>query len=111
MLAATCKGVEKSAAITGNRGWGTLHGGNSERNGEYLADRILYAELDSRSHLSRSYNHGLGSCYLITNTLFGVSPVGKGKSLWIMKPVGMSRGRGIRIIDDIKNICYADKVT
>ncbi|CAM9937816.1 unnamed protein product, partial [Hapterophycus canaliculatus] len=35
---------------------------------------------------------------------------GKGKHLWIMKPVGMSRGRGIRLIDDIKNICYADKV-
>ena len=28
-----------------------------------------------------------------------------------MKPVGMSRGRGIRLIDDIKNISYADKVT
>jgi len=27
-----------------------------------------------------------------------------------MKPVGMSRGRGIRLIDDIKNISYADKV-
>eukprot|EP00903_Cladosiphon_okamuranus_P009476 g9030.t1 len=39
----------------------------------------------------------------------GVS-AGKGKNLWIMKPVGMSRGRGIRLIDDIKNISYADKV-
>ncbi|CAN0510955.1 unnamed protein product [Ectocarpus sp. 12 AP-2014] len=27
-----------------------------------------------------------------------------------MKPVGMSRGRGIRIVDDINDICYADKV-
>ncbi|CAM9171739.1 unnamed protein product [Ectocarpus fasciculatus] len=36
--------------------------------------------------------------------------VGKRGNLWIMKPVGMSRGRGIRLIDDIKDICYADKV-
>ncbi|CAM9733553.1 unnamed protein product, partial [Ectocarpus sp. 8 AP-2014] len=36
--------------------------------------------------------------------------VGKRENLWIMKPVGMSRGRGIRLIDDIKDICYADKV-
>lgn len=32
------------------------------------------------------------------------------ENVWIMKPVGMSRGRGIRLIDDIKNISYADKV-
>lgn len=32
------------------------------------------------------------------------------KNIWIMKPVGMSRGRGIRLIDDIKKISYADKV-
>lgn len=35
---------------------------------------------------------------------------GNRKAVWIMKPVGMSRGRGIRLIDDIKNISYADKV-
>ncbi|CAB1119817.1 unnamed protein product [Ectocarpus sp. CCAP 1310/34] len=38
------------------------------------------------------------------------SSSGKRENLWIMKPVGMSRGRGIRLIDDIKDICYADKV-
>lgn len=36
--------------------------------------------------------------------------VGRRDNVWIMKPVGMSRGRGIRLIDDIKNITYADKV-
>lgn len=41
-------------------------------------------------------------------TFFGKG--GRKKNLWIMKPVGMSRGRGIRLIDDIKNISYADKV-
>lgn len=35
---------------------------------------------------------------------------GNRKAVWIMKPVGMSRGRGIRLIDDIKNVSYADKV-
>ncbi|CBJ31384.1 conserved unknown protein [Ectocarpus siliculosus] len=38
------------------------------------------------------------------------SSSGTRENLWIMKPVGMSRGRGIRLIDDIKDICYADKV-
>ncbi|CAM9452432.1 unnamed protein product, partial [Choristocarpus tenellus] len=32
------------------------------------------------------------------------------QGLWIMKPVGMSRGRGIRLIDDISSISYSDKV-
>ncbi|CAM9228642.1 unnamed protein product [Laminaria digitata] len=36
--------------------------------------------------------------------------VRKKENVWIMKPVGMSRGRGIRLIDDIKNTTYADKV-
>ncbi|CAM9990126.1 unnamed protein product [Sphacelaria rigidula] len=35
---------------------------------------------------------------------------GNSKDVWIMKPVGMSRGRGIRLVDDIKNIRYSDKV-
>lgn len=35
---------------------------------------------------------------------------GSRKNVWIMKPVGMSRGRGIRLVDDIKNINYSDKV-
>lgn len=39
-----------------------------------------------------------------------MSGVGRRDNVWIMKPVGMSRGRGIRLIDDIKNITYADKV-
>lgn len=28
-----------------------------------------------------------------------------------MKPVGMSRGRGIRLVDDIKNISYSEKAS
>lgn len=36
--------------------------------------------------------------------------VSRKDNVWIMKPVGMSRGRGIRLINDIKNITYADKV-
>lgn len=35
---------------------------------------------------------------------------GNTRDVWIMKPVGMSRGRGIRLVDDIKNISYSEKV-
>ena len=35
---------------------------------------------------------------------------GPGRNLWIMKPCGSSRGRGISLVNDISHVCYGDSV-
>ena len=32
------------------------------------------------------------------------------KNLWIIKPVGMSRGRGISVVNDIGSVSYSEQV-
>lgn len=33
------------------------------------------------------------------------------ENIWIMKPIGKSRGRGISLVNDISKVVYAEQVT
>lgn len=89
--------------------------GTSRRNStQGKRDRHTYSGADGdvkdNGDLSGSEN-GVGGCGTEDYDLgCGRSERGGRKNVWIMKPVGMSRGRGIRLVDDIKNISYSDKV-